>query len=180
MRGVPSVEAITAALLRMKETMSSTAGTAVVQKGSWRNTLAMLPAIGTTLLPNLTCPACWPAYAGLLSALGLGFVNYTPYLLPLTVVFLALAVTSLGYHAKNRRTHKPFILGLLAAILILVGKFAFVSNLAVYGGIALLVGASLWNSWLRRAIKGGSCPACIPTGASSQLDMGTSMTSARR
>jgi mercuric ion transport protein len=165
LRGVPSVEAITAALLRANETMSLATGAAVVQRSSWRSALAVLPALGTALLPNLTCPACWPAYAGLLSALGLGFANYTLYLLPLTAVFLTLAVASLGYHAKNRRTHKPFILGLLAAILIIVGKFVFVSNLAVYGGVALLVSASLWNSWPRRASKSGSCPACIPTGS---------------
>jgi len=147
----------------MKETMSSATGAAVVQRSSWRNALAVLPALGTALLPNLTCPACWPAYAGLLSALGLGFVDYTPFLLPLTAIFVTLAVASLGYRAKNRRTHKPFILGLLAAILIVVGKFVFVSNLAVYGGVALLVGASLWNSWLQRASKSGSCPACVHT-----------------
>jgi len=171
LRGVPSVEAITAALLRTKGMVSSDADAAVMQRNSWRNALAVLPAIGTALLPNLTCPACWSAYAGLLSALGLGFVDYTPFLLPLTAIFVTLAVASLGYRAKNRRTHKPFILALLAAILIVVGKFVFVSNLAVYGGVALLVGASLWNSWLQRASKSGSCPACIPTG--SRLSTGT-------
>jgi len=160
--------------------MSSVAETAVVQKSSWLRTLVVLPVVGTALLPNLTCPACWPAYAGLFSAFGLGFVNYTPYLLPLTAVFLTLTVASLGHHAKTRRSYKSFVFALLAATLILVGKFVFVSDLAVYGGIALLAGASLWNSWPQRGTESGSCPACIPTGASSQLDMGTSMTSARR
>ena len=42
---------------------------------------ALLPAIGAALLPKLTCPACWPAYAAVLSALGVSFVDYTPYLL---------------------------------------------------------------------------------------------------
>ncbi len=163
LRGVPSVEAITAALLQVKETRSSAAGAAVVQRSSWRSALAVLPALGTALLPNLTCPACWPAYAGLLSALGLGFVDYTPFLLPLTALFVTLAVASLGYRAKNRRTHKPFILGLLAAILIVVGKFVFISDLAVYGGIALLVSASLWNSWRRgeESRPAPVLPACL-------------------
>jgi hypothetical protein len=116
----------------------------------------------------------------LLSALGLGFVNYTPSLFPLTTVFLALAIALLGYRAKDRQTHIPFILGFLAAILVIVGKFVFVSNLTLYGGTALLVGASLWNSWPQRGIKGNSCPACVSTGAPPHLDTGTSMTSARR
>ena len=156
--------------------MSSVAETAVVQKNSWLRTLAVLPVVGTALLPSLTCPACWPAYAGLLSAFGLGFVNYTSYLLPLTAIFLIVAVASLRYRAKTHWSYTPFVVGLLGAILVITDKFVFVSDLAMYGGIALLASASLWNSWRQRGIKNGSCPACMPTGSLSQLDMGTSMT----
>src|SRR3954462_8565336 len=35
---------------------------------------AALPGIGFSLLPKMLCPACWPAYAGIVSALGLGFL----------------------------------------------------------------------------------------------------------
>jgi hypothetical protein len=180
LRGVPSVEAIVSALSRAKEAVAFDASAAVRQGNNWRNALAVLPALGTTLLPNVICPACWPASAGLLSALGLGLANYTPYLLPVTAVFLTLAVLSLGYRAQHRRTHKPFILGLLAAILIVVGKFVFVSDLAVYGGIGLLVGTSLWNSWPRHARQSTSCPACVSAAVPSHLDTTTPITSARR
>ena len=67
-----------------------------------KQTLAALPGIGVSLLPKLMCPACWPAYAGLVSALGLGFLISTQYLLPLTVVFLALTAWVLGYRASRR------------------------------------------------------------------------------
>ena len=70
--------------------------------GQLLSSLAVLPGIGAALLPAVTCPACWPAYAGLLSALGLGFANYTPYLLPLTIVFLTVALGALGYQALQR------------------------------------------------------------------------------
>lgn len=166
-RGVPSVEAITSALLRAKEEISSTTITAS-SNSNWKSTPAVLPSIGVVLLPKLTCPACWPAYGGLLSSLGLGFVNYTPYLLLLTVLLLILAVASLAYRAKNRRGYKPFILGVIAAIIVIVSKFVFISDLAMYGGIALLMGASLWNSWPQRAANSGSCPACVPTGPLTQ------------
>ena len=61
-----------------------------------KQSLPALPAIGPALLPKITCAACWPVYAGLLSALGTGFVDYTPYLLPLTAVFLVLTLAVLA------------------------------------------------------------------------------------
>ncbi len=45
--------------------------------------------------------ASWPAYAGLLSSVGLGFLISAKYLLPLTVVFLIFALAALGFRAKN-------------------------------------------------------------------------------
>jgi mercuric ion transport protein len=42
---------------------------------TWRRTVAILPGIGVSLMPKLICPLCWPAYAGLLSAVGLGFLS---------------------------------------------------------------------------------------------------------
>ena len=167
-QGAPSVEVVTSALLRAKETASLDTGAAVMDKGSWLNTLTVLPGIGVGLLPKLTCPVCWPAYAGLLSSLGFGFVNYTTYLLPLTILFLTPAVVSLGYRAKNRRGYQPLIIGVIAAIIVMISKFVFVSDLAMYGGIALLMGASFWNSWPKRRTDSGSCPACVPTGPLTQ------------
>ncbi|MEW5806944.1 MAG: MerC family mercury resistance protein [Acidobacteriota bacterium] len=169
--GVPSVEAITSALLRAKGSESLETGATVRPGSSRRQTLAVIPAIITALLPKLTCPACWPAYAGLLSAFGLGFVNYTPYLLPLTALFLILAVGSLWYGAKNRRDYTPFMLGILSASTVIIGKFVLESKWAMYGGIALLMGASLWNAWPLRVSKSGSCSECAPTGTLMQKDL---------
>jgi len=59
---------------------------------AWKSTWSLSPGIGVSLLPTLACPLCWPAYAGLLSSLGLGFLISTKYLFPLTVVFLAVAL----------------------------------------------------------------------------------------
>jgi len=71
----------------------------------------------------------------------------TVYLLPLTVLALVLAVASLGFRAKRRRGYLPFVVGIVAAFVLVVGKFVFDSNVAVYGAIAALIVASLWNSW---------------------------------
>jgi mercuric ion transport protein len=122
---------------------------------TWKQGLPALPGVAVSFLPKLACPACWPAYAGLLTSLGLGFLLATAYLLPLTGAFLALAVGSLAIGAGRRHGLGPFLLGLLAAAGIVVGKFVWASHPALYGAVGLLVAASLWNSWPRRA---ASCP----------------------
>lgn len=154
---VPSVESIISSL---RNAPSST-GT-----GSRRSWLAVIPAVGVAMLPKLACPACWPAYAGLLSSIGLGFVMDTTYLLPLTVGFLMVAVGALGFRARNRRGFGPLATGLVAGLIVVVGKFYFESDPAMYGGIALLIAASVWNTWPKRSKK-KSCPACVQAGHSS-------------
>lgn len=149
-QGVPTLEMIVAALT------SATAPRRAVQNGF--SLAAMLPAIGAAALPKLTCPACWPAYAGLMSALGFGFIDYTPYLLPLMLGFLTVTLATLAWRARARRGYGPLWLGLASAGIVLTGKFAFDSENAVWTGIVLLVAASLWNSWPRRTA--GNCPAC--------------------
>lgn len=130
----------------------------------WRLNGALLPTVGVAFLPKLACPACWPAYAGLLSSLGIGFFDYTPYLLPFTGVFLLIAFTALAYRAKQRRGYKPLLVGLLAAGTFLIGKFYFDSDAAMYTGLALLVTASLWNTWPKSKPDGTPCPVCTTLG----------------
>jgi hypothetical protein len=144
MAGAPSVEEITAALEAGGGLAPAPPGK---NHGRWQSSAAMLPAVGMSLLPKLACPACWPAYAGLMGSMGLGFLVDTTYLLPLTGVFLVGAVGALALRAHGRHGYGPFLLGLLAAASVLVGKFALESDPAMYGGIAMLVGASLWNAW---------------------------------
>jgi hypothetical protein len=107
--------------------------------------------VGVSLLPKLTCPLCWPAYAGLLSALGLGFLLSTRYLLALTATFLIVAVGTLGFRASKRHGYGPVSLGLVAAALVLFAKFRLESNAVMYGGLGLLIAASVWNSWPQSA-----------------------------
>jgi len=129
---------------------------------TFKQTMAALPGIGVSLLPKLMCPACWPAYAGIVSALGLGFLISTKYLLPLTVCFLAVTALALGHRASQRHGYGPLWLGLVAAAVILTGKFYFDAKPATYIGVGILVAASIWNSWPRRAAAALSC--CVPAG----------------
>ena len=55
-RGVPSVEEIAAALRAHPHSSATTHGNG---HGRWQSSVAMLPAVGMSLLPKLA----WPAYA---------------------------------------------------------------------------------------------------------------------
>lgn len=121
----------------------------------WTQGLLALPSVGVSMLPKLACPACWPAYAGLLTSLGLGFLISAAYLLPLTAAFLVLALGAMLFRARERRGYGPFLLGILAAGGVLLGKFVWDSNPVMYGAVGVLVIASLWNTWPRRGSQIG-------------------------
>jgi len=142
--GAPPAELIASVLRAAQEPRRPSRAVALV-----------LPAIGAALVPGLTCPACWPAYATLLSVLGLPFVPTAPYLLPLTSGLLLVALAALAYRAESV---VPVAVGLAASALILLGKLVIGSNVITYTGAALLVAASL----LRRRAPAASCPACAP------------------
>ena len=155
--GVPPVSLIAAALRGLEPgTRGGRGGT------GWLRSMVPLPGVGAALLPVGACPACWPAYGGLLSSLGLGFLLKTTYMLPITATFFGLAVFALAYRANTRRGYAPFILGTVSAALVIVFKFAYAFAPAAFLGLAGLVAASLWNAWPRRANASGFCPSCLP------------------
>jgi len=121
---------------------------------------ATAPAILVALLPKIACPACWPAYAGALSSLGVTFLIDARYLFALTAAFLAVALFFLGFRARRRRGYGPLGLGVVASAVLLVGKFALDSDPAMYAGVGLLMAASLWNSWPRKEATSAGCPSC--------------------
>lgn len=154
--GVPAVADIVHALESAQQLPTAANGVS-----NWRLNAAMFPSVGVAFLPKLACPACWPAYAGLLGSLGIGFFDYAPYLLPLTAVFLLVAIAGLAYRARSRRGYKPLLVGLLAAATLLLGKFAYDGDVAMYAGLSLLALASLWNTWPRPQSLGTVCPECV-------------------
>lgn len=158
----PSVAQIAAALGMDVPAASAALG----GPGGWQSSLAVVPGLGFALLPKLTCPVCWPAYAGLLSSLGAGFLLDTMYLFPLTLAFLVVALGALAFRAQERRGYGPLATGVVAAMVILAGKFAFESDIALYAGLAVLITASVWNVWPRRgrviALRPEHSPATTP------------------
>lgn len=90
---------------RVPDTRKYRFGGGVAMTG-WR-TGAILPGIGVSLMPKLICPLCWPAYAGLLSAVGLGFFVSARNLLFVTELFLIMAVAAMAFRARRRRGLRP-------------------------------------------------------------------------
>jgi len=101
-----------------------------------------------------------------LSALGVGFVGTTSYLLPLTATFLAIAVGALTFAARKHGRHGPLALGLVGSAIVLLGKFVLDATPATLGGVGMLVVASVWNVWPRRATA-FPCSACVPAATGS-------------
>jgi len=129
---------------------------------TWKQGLLALPGVSASMLPKLACPACWPAYAGLLSSIGLGFLISAAYLLPMTVALLSLALGAIAFRAKQRNGYGPFLLALVATAAVLLGKFAWESKPTMYSAFGLLIVASLWNAWPRHAPLSEvvMCPGC--------------------
>jgi len=157
--GTPPVRTIVAALSEDGASRSEPKEAAAGDRPSWRSSLAALPGLGASMLPGV-CPACWPAWAGLLGSLGLGFSLETTYLPAVLPALLAIALASLAYRASNRRGLRPFALGAVGVALILSGKFVFLAGSITYAGAGFLAVASLWNAWPQRpkATRYDACP----------------------
>ena len=128
--------------------------------------LLAIPGAVVAALPILACALCWPAYAALISSLGVGFLGSSTYLLPLTGVLLAVALVGLGWQIKSKGRW-PFIVGLVSVAMIIPGKFFLGSQLITYGGVALLVLASGWSVVPQRSADSIVCSECAPRGEES-------------
>jgi len=144
-RRSPAVKTIVVALVQSKEAETDSVSRA--NRFGWRGSLGILPGLATALLPKLACPACWPAYAGLMGALGLGFLIQSRHLFLVTVVFLLVAVAALGFRVRMRGAYGPFVTGALAAVLVIIGKFLLESEPVAYFGVGALIFAGYWNCW---------------------------------
>ena len=143
------------------EVSRATASTTSVP-GGWYGLRAAVPGVGAVLLLGVTCPACWLAYAGLLTMPGLAWLLEDTSLMLITLAVLGVALASLAYRAPARQGYRPFGLGVIAASLIVTEKFWLPFAWLLALGLALLVGASLWNAWPRQATAPGACAVCTP------------------
>ncbi len=117
---------------------------------NWLRSLAMIPGALFPLLPSATCPACLTAYAGLLSAIGLGFLFKERVLAPLIGIFLTISILSVAWSTRSHRRPGPLVVTVLGSAAVVAGRLIWNIPVVVYSGVALLIGASFWNLWLKR------------------------------
>lgn len=117
---------------------------------AWLRSLALLPSAVLALLPSATCPVCIVAYAGVLSAFGLGFLFNEQVLAPLVGVFLLVGIASIAYSTRSHRRYGPLLATLAGAGSVAAGRLVWHVPFLLYSGIALLIGAAVWNLWLKR------------------------------
>lgn len=120
----------------------------------WIHSLALLPGALLAVLPSATCPACIAAYAGVLSAVGLGFLFNDKVLDPLIAGFLAVGILSVAWSTRSHHCTGPFWITLVGSGLVVAGRLVWIIPPALYAGVGLLIAASVWNLWLKRPQRG--------------------------
>ncbi|MFQ5891009.1 MAG: MerC family mercury resistance protein, partial [Gemmatimonadota bacterium] len=128
--------------------------------------MALLPGMVAAFLPAVSCPACWPAYMGLLSGLGIGFLSDADNLRLVTVGLLGAALLAMADGARRRQRYGPLLLAAGGSVAMVLAKFLFQAPLIAHAAVVIIVAASIWNA-LPRKSYGGSCPSCKPTGSDS-------------
>jgi hypothetical protein len=71
-------------------------------------------------------------------------------LAPIIAVALVVGVAAVAWSTKSHRQPGPLIASIAGAVLIACGRLIWTIPPLVYVGGAVLLGASLWNLWLKR------------------------------
>lgn len=122
----------------------------MITRHRWVGSLALLPGSLLALLPAAKCPICIAAYAGVLSSVGLGFLHNNRVLAPFIGVFLTVNLISVAWSTRSQKRPGPLLVTVLGSAAVVGGRLIWSVPAVLYGGVALLVGASLWNLWLKR------------------------------
>ncbi|MFB6262457.1 MAG: hypothetical protein ABEL76_02355 [Bradymonadaceae bacterium] len=114
--------------------------------------------IGTSILGGVTgllalvavpkCPMCLTAYAGVLSAVGLGFLADAAVLTPLIGGLLVLQVGFVAWSARSHRNPWPVLATAAGALAVALARWVVPSDPLLYTGAAAIVGAAAGNFWL--------------------------------
>lgn len=118
-----------------------------------RTIVSVVPAVGFSLLPVLSCPACLPALASVLGAVGLTFIAAPRYLVWLN---LAALVTALVLLARSERHWVSTPLGAAAAgaTAVMLGKFVWTSTSVWWTGLGVFMLGSIRSGVKRKSRNG--------------------------
>jgi len=74
-------------------------------------------------------------------------------LAPLIAVALVVGIAAVAWSTRSHRRPGPLILTIVGSVAITCGRLLWNVHPLVYGGGGVLLGASLWNLWLKRPRK---------------------------
>jgi mercuric ion transport protein len=112
----------------------------------WILSLGDKAGFGGSLVAAAGCPACFPALAGISSALGLSFLSQWEGILVTRVLpiiaLMVLIINILGYFS-HRQWHRT-LLGIVGPILVIIGAREM-NQLFLFPGLAFMLGVSIWD-----------------------------------
>jgi len=91
-------------------------------------------------------------FSAIFGAFGVSLSNISQYMFPITVVCLLISLLSL-WIKKRDFTHKPFLLGCVATVMIIASNYlhGMAAKVLLWGGNALMIGAAIWNWKVNKA-----------------------------
>lgn len=120
--------------------------------------LPSVPAV-VVAVPTLTCPGCWPAYAAMLSPVGLASVMSGPYVPHVIVGLLVVATVPFAVRAARGGGVGPLLIALAASALVVAGKLVLAYDPLTYAGAAALMVAPYWQAIIRK-VRPGTPAGC--------------------
>jgi hypothetical protein len=92
------------------------------------------------------CPICFLAYFGIIGVSASSATAYRSWLLPITGFWLALTILMLAFQRRGKHRYGPAALGLVAALLLVIGKFAAESQVMAFVAVVMLFAAAIWRA----------------------------------
>ncbi|VAW56694.1 hypothetical protein MNBD_GAMMA07-879, partial [hydrothermal vent metagenome] len=77
------------------------------------------------------------------------FIDLTPWLFPLSTLFLSSALIALTYLSDNKRSGILFLFGITGSGLLVFSKFIIFHEAILMASVILLTGLVMWNIWPR-------------------------------
>lgn len=115
-----------------------------------RTVVGIAPAVGFSLLPALTCPACLPAFASVLGAVGLTFIAEPRYLIWLNLTALIIALFLLA-RSERQWVSRPLGVAAAGAAAVMLGKFVWTNSWLWWTGLGVFMLGSAWSGLRRRS-----------------------------
>jgi len=108
--------------------------------------LDQLGVLGS-LLAGLCCIGT-PVLIVLISSLGLGFLIHDAILIPLLLIFLGINMMGQALSIEVHGNKLPFIISVISSVFVFGG--IWFSVYLVYIGFIAMIGASVWNAFLKK------------------------------